>query len=148
MIENVERECIAKIFLSSPKQYRDQLLNRKKIVQLFDDQHVVIPDSLTHSVLCGETLSSKRFCGFGFDSNNIHLLHRAIINIWGQQGPWDIDFFPDTIRHSTCDFFFTNRLFKMSFAIEWEQVDHVTYQAKKMGIAPEEPLIDSDWCYS
>jgi hypothetical protein len=148
MLENGKKNGIANICLSSPKQQRQLLMNRQRIINLFESQHIFIPESLDRTVLGGEMLASKRFCGFGFNSGNIYLLHRAIMNIWGQQGPWDIDTFPNIIRHDMCDFFFTNRLIKMSFAIEWERIDDVTYHAIKMGILPEEPFEECDWCYS
>jgi hypothetical protein len=112
MIKNGEKYGVLKYCTCPPEKQINLLLKRRSIIELYETGKIVIPENLYDVILDNTTVASKMFIGFGFNSKNIHLLSRAILNIWGQQGPWNNSLFPDIIRHQTVDFYFSNRQFK------------------------------------
>jgi hypothetical protein len=146
MIKNGEKYGVLKYCTCPPEKQLNLLLKRRSIIELYETGKIVIPENLYDAILDNTTVASKMFIGFGFNDKNIHLLSRAILNIWGQQGPWNNSLFPDVIRHQTVDFYFSNRQFKVVLAVDWKRGNDKKYYATRIAIAPEEPFIDDDWC--
>jgi hypothetical protein len=145
MIKNGEKYGVLKYCLCPPEALLNRLLKQRSITELYESGKIVIPGNLHDAILDNTTVASKMFIGFGFNAKNIHLLSRAILNIWKRQGPWNSALFPNTIRHKTVDFYFTNRQFTVFLVVDWKCNNDRKYYVTRIAIAPEEPFLDDDW---